>query len=78
MNLARRNRIINAIVGELREIVAELENVRDEESDAFSNMPESLQDSERGQKAREAVDTLETAVDSITSETDNLENIVSE
>lgn len=40
-----------------------LEEVRDEEQDAFDNMPEGLQDSERGDMMQDAIVNLDEAVD---------------
>ena len=39
-----------------------LQSVRDEEQDAFDNMPESLQESERGEKMNTAIDALDEAI----------------
>ncbi len=39
----------------------ELESIGEEEQEAYDNMPESLQDSEKGQTMYENIDTLETA-----------------
>ena len=40
-----------------------LEEVRDEEQDAFDNLPEGLQYSERGEMMEEAIDNLDEAID---------------
>lgn len=39
--------------------------IMDEERDAFDNLPENLQDSERGSKMEDAIDAMESAIDSI-------------
>lgn len=57
MNIARCKR--------LQKIVEQIEELRDEEQEAFDNTPESLQFSERGEKMEEAIQCLETAIDSI-------------
>jgi uncharacterized coiled-coil DUF342 family protein len=66
MNKDRRKRI-EALVTTFQQVMAEMENVvseadgiRDEEQDAFGNMPESLQNSDRGQAAEAAIDNLDT------------------
>jgi len=61
MNADRRNRIqeILGLVSELRE---KIEEIRGEEQDAFDNMPESLQQSERGQTSESAASSLGEAV----------------
>lgn len=61
MNARRRKEILRAadLIEQAREI---LQNATEEEAEAFDNMPESLQESERGQKMLEYIDSLETAV----------------
>jgi septation ring formation regulator EzrA len=49
-----------------RDAIAEaLESLRDEEQEAFDNMPESLQQSEQGQDIENAVDRLTEALDNL-------------
>jgi len=73
MNKARRKEIARAIelIEEAREI---LENVRDEEQDAFDNMPESIQSSERGEAMEEYISILDDFIDERLS-ADELEEI---
>lgn len=54
MNNDRRKRIQDAI--------AILQYVLDEEQEAYDNMPESLQSSERGDNSQSAIDALDTAI----------------
>lgn len=61
MNAQRRKKL-DEINGMLAEARAELETVRDEEQEYFDNMPESFQNGERGQKAQEAIDAMETVI----------------
>ena len=51
-----------------------LEEVRDEEQDAYDNMPEGLQYSERGDMMQEAIDVLDESIDNIDEVISNLEN----
>ena len=44
----------------------------DEENECFENMPEGLQNSERGEAAQEAIDNLESAMNNIEEAIDNL------
>ena len=39
--------------------------MKDEEEDKFDNMPEGLQESERGEAMQEAIEQLETACDNL-------------
>lgn len=42
-----------------------LNEVRDEEDEAYENLPESLQDGDRGDAMQEAIDTLDDAISSL-------------
>lgn len=64
MNANRRKRI-GAIWDKIEDLKAELESIMEEEQECFDNLPESLQDSERGDKMQEAIDALENAANSI-------------
>lgn len=73
MNKARRKEIARAI--ELIEAARDiLESVKDDEQEAFDNMPESLQASERGEAMEGYIYTLEEAVEAL--DTDELQEIV--
>ena len=65
MNRERRKELA-AIIKKLEELDAlreeireQLEAVKDEELEALENMPESLQESERGQQMQEYIDEME-------------------
>lgn len=65
MNAQRRKalRVIITKLEELdslrQEILERLEEVKGEEQQALDNMPESLQESERGQQMQEYIDSME-------------------
>lgn len=63
MNKARRNRIAD-VQSQLEELKQEIDAILAEEQEAYDNMPESLQECERGQAMQEAIDALESAVSS--------------
>ena len=42
-----------------------MEEVKDEEAEAYENLPEGLQGSERGEAMQEAIDSLESAYDGL-------------
>ena len=76
MNKERRQKIKDLIatiadtvdeMTELEETIGgiglDIEEVKDEEDDALGNMPEGLQDSDRGQAMQEAIDTMGDAYD---------------
>lgn len=73
MNNDRRQRIAK-ITERLEAITQDLDELADEERDAYENMPEGLQQSQRGEAAEEALSCLENARDSITDVTDYLES----
>lgn len=64
MNKARRKKITK-IHQKLEELLSELEEVHDEEQEAYDNMPESLQESERGNEMYEAIENLDSAFNSV-------------
>lgn len=64
MNADRRKRI-SALWDKLDEIKTEIEAIMEEEQDSYDNLPESLQQSERGEKMESAIDNLESAASSI-------------
>ena len=66
MNQQRRTKLKKArgLVSEAKEIV---ESVRDEEQEAYDNLPESIMDSERGERMEEAIDLLDSAVSNLES-----------
>lgn len=61
MNNNRRKRLA-AILESVEDLKAQLEEIRDEEQDAFENMPYNLQESERGQQMEEAISRMEDAI----------------
>lgn len=64
MNNSRRKRISDVIKW-LDEIDTILNDILNEEMDAFDSMPEGLQSSENGTISEEAQECLENAIDSI-------------
>jgi len=64
MNMQRRKRIEK--VGRLlEELLEEVEALQEEEQEAYENMPESLQSSERGEAMYEAAENLSSAANCI-------------
>lgn len=72
---ARRKRIREALdlLQQACEIIAE---VGDEEEEAFDNLPESIQESERGEKMQEYIDTINEVLGAVDEVKDNLETIL--
>lgn len=74
MNRERRKRIMQ-LAEKLSEVRTSLESILEEEEDAFYNMPESLQESERGEQMQEYIETMEEAISNIEEIESNLEEI---
>lgn len=72
MNKARR-KTLDGLLAKFEELKGELETVGSEERDAFDNMPESLQQGEKGQAAETAADAIDNAVSEIDSVTTSIE-----
>lgn len=63
----KRRKEISSISSILEDAKSRLSTVIDDEQEAFDNMPESLQGSERGCESEEALDSMNDALDSIES-----------
>lgn len=74
MNAERRKRR-DAIGKILSAIISDIEELKDDEEGALENMPESLQESERGEKMRENVDSLEEIISELESQRDYLSEV---
>ena len=71
MNKERRKKIIDAIY-KIEELV---QNILDEEQDAYDNMPENLQESENGMISEDAQESLDSAIDALEEAISYLEEI---
>lgn len=72
MNKNRRN-AISDIYDKLIDIQSNLECIRDEEQEAFDNLPESIQCSERGERMEEYISSLDEALDYVGYAVDSLD-----
>ena len=64
MNNARRDQIAK-IKETLEDLRGKIEDLQSEEQEAFDNMPESLQQGDRGQASEAAAEALQSAFDSV-------------
>jgi uncharacterized membrane protein len=71
MNKSRRVRI-EKLCESLEELKEELNNILAEEQEAFESLPESIQESERGEAMQNGITCLEDASTSLDNTTDNL------
>jgi len=81
MNAQRRKALadlmdrLTPLAATITDIKDALETIRDEEQESFDNMPEGLQQGDRGQAMEEAISTLDSAIDDL--ENFDIDNIVS-
>lgn len=64
----------------IEELKGELENLKDEEDDAYNNLPESFQNGEKGEAMQEAINNLDTIigeVDEVYSGLDHIDELTS-
>lgn len=61
MNKARRISITK-IADSLQALKSDVESIRCEEQDAYDNLPESIQDGERGDRMQDAIGNLDDAL----------------
>ena len=66
MNVVRRKKIDSAMI-DLADLRARLQVIHDEEQEAFYNMPEGLQTSQRGQAIESAASSLDDGTCLLTS-----------
>lgn len=74
MNQSRRNQLRD-IQQQLQDIYERLDILCNEEQEAYDNMPESIQDSARGDAAQSAIDTLESVRDQVQEVSDGIDEI---
>lgn len=61
MNKIRRNKL-SVLQDQISEIMSALEELRDEEEYAYENLPESIQESDRGCVMSDAIDNMDEAM----------------
>lgn len=75
MNKDRR-KSIERIVDKINEIKADLTGVRNDEEEAYDNLPEGIQSSERGDSMQEAIEAMDDADGALQDAVDYLEEII--
>lgn len=74
MNKNRRRQLAD-ITERIEGIIADLEQIRDDEQDAYDNLPESIQVSERGDAMTDNVYSMDDAIETLQSAIDTLDGI---
>lgn len=64
MNKDRRSRL-RKIIDQITDLKSGIEEIKEEEQDSFDNLPESLQQGEKGSKMEEAISNMEDATNAI-------------
>jgi predicted PurR-regulated permease PerM len=75
MNKARR-KAIEEIIDQIGTLKEQLESITEEEQEAFDNLPESIQYSERGDAMGEGITDLEQASSDLEDIMTNLQDII--
>lgn len=71
MNNIRRKQLqeiserVSTLLDQLRDCKDELEQIREDEQEAYDNLPESIQDGDRGQAMQNSIDAIESACDTL-------------
>jgi GTP1/Obg family GTP-binding protein len=73
---AKQRKELQGYADSLDEIKCAIEEMQETEQDKLDNMPESLQESERGEVMQAAIDNLESAASSLEEAIDYLNEIV--
>ena len=82
MNAPRRKQItdlinkIEEVKNTLIDLHGEVGNLLDDEQEHFDNMPEGLQNSDKGEKAQEGISALEEAQDGLSNTYDSLQEVI--
>lgn len=82
MNAVRRKEIsrvlrrLTDLTEDLSDILGDIENIKDEESEALENIPESLQETERYAQSEAAAENLEEAYDIFSDMRDSLDAVI--
>ena len=72
----KRRKTIGLVINSLENLSVDLEDVAQEESDAYENMPESLQQSDRGSIIEDNIYNLEDCISQINDVIDTLSSMI--
>lgn len=75
MNKQRRKRLED-VVSRLEECMSDLEFIKEEEQEAYDNLPESIQYSERGEAMQGNVDDIDYVISDLDQVIDSINNII--
>lgn len=69
---AKRRKVIDKLSAQIEEIKMAIDSLRDDEQEALDNLPDSLQETERGEKMESAIEALDYASDDLQECLDHL------
>ena len=72
----KRRKTIELVINSLENLSSDLGDVAQEESDAYENMPESLQQSDRGSIIEDNIYNLEDCISQINDVIDTLSSMI--
>lgn len=72
----KRRKTIGLVINSLENLSADLEDIAQEESDAYENMPESIQQSDRGSIIEDNIYNLEDCISQINDVIDTLSSMI--
>ena len=67
---------MSGIITSLEETITSLERVSEDESESLSNMPESIQSSERGEMMENAISVIDDAAEQISEVVSSLQDLI--
>lgn len=72
---AKDRKKVGEWIENLSKVKSEIEDMQQDQQDKYDNMPEGLQDSEKGEALEEAANTLEEVSESVGSAIESLQEI---
>ena len=75
MNVTRRKQLAK-LVEQLESVMSDIDTIREQEQEAYDNMPESIQESERGDRMSEIIDSIQYAYDNVSDAVYNINEAI--
>lgn len=75
MNKMNRKQL-SALISRIETIHEELDEIKDCEEEKFDNMPENLQESDRGETLSEIIDFLDAAAEDLNDAVEQIQNAI--
>lgn len=74
MNKQRRSALAK-VADDINSAMMKLEDIKNDEQDAFDNLPESIQDSERGSQMEENIENMEDGISYLQDALDSISEV---